>query len=126
MAQLINPTNDARQSFTTVVGTQRIRVNLAYLEGIVANLVASWFIDLILLTDVETPIVQGWKLSTSVEVGYKLGSLLEGAIVPIPITAPSQDLVSIDAWGITHQLVYFTEQDLNVTTLPSTSQGASG
>ena len=113
MAQLITPTQDARQTFTTILDNQKVRINLAFLDSFIDNLNNGWYGDLILFTDTEETIVQGQRLESGSALGGGLISDFTGAIIVVPITNPIQDLISIDAWSTTHNLVYFSQDELN-------------
>ena len=113
MAQLISPTDDARQTFTTILNNQKVRLNIFYLESALDGLNNGWYADFILFSDTEEVIVQGQRLESLQAVGAGLLSDFDGAIIVVPITNPIQDLTDIEAWGTTHNLVYFTDEELN-------------
>ena len=113
MSQLLAITNDARQTFTTIVGSQKIRLNIFYLEDQTEQLNNGWYCDLILITDTEEIITQGERLVSSVPISFNVPSDFTGYLIPIPITSPGQNLISIYAWDVTHQLVYFTQDEID-------------
>jgi len=110
--QVIDLTNDKRQGFTTVLDNQRVRILLYYLSdftGVQGG--DGWFINLILLSETEEIIALGERLATFERVAKNIPSSLVGAIVPVPVTIPFEDLVNKTPWDSTHKLIYLTASE---------------
>lgn len=112
MAQLITPTDDARQTFTVILDNQKVRLNLSFIETTLNDVPSGWYCDLILISDSEEVIVQGQRLVSTGIVGNPTISDFSGAIIPVPVTNPAQELTTLDAWSTTHNLVFFTLAEL--------------
>ena len=113
MAQIIAVTNDARQTFTTVLNGQKVRLNAFFLVDNPQNgIVAGWYVDLFLIGATTDPVVQGTRLTSYISILDHLVTSFNGGIVPIPLTSPPTDLNSREPWGTTHLLVYFTNEEL--------------
>ena len=112
MAQRIPVTNDVRQTFSTILGTQKVRLRIYYVADTLSLGAAGWFCDLILLTDTPQIIVTGERLLTATQVAKDIITDFSGAIFVVPVTSPPQALNATEPWNITHQLVYFTAAEL--------------
>lgn len=97
MAQLIALTDDARQTFRTILGGQNVRVR-AWWQPLDEN----WYISLSNLDG--TPIITGLRLDEAARpvdghlLDFKGGLLIDGV-----------GEVGRNAWTTTHRLVYLTE-----------------
>lgn len=112
MAQLLPVTNDVRQSFTTVVNSQKIKLTIYYLNDDLELASTGWFCDMELLSGTESIIISGARLRSQLQIAKNVVSDFSGGIFVVPITSPHEDLTSLTPWGNTHQLVYFTEDEL--------------
>lgn len=113
MAQQILLTNDARQTLTTILGTQKVRITLYYLSPDIEGVEAGWYVNFSLFTDTELRIVSGQRLVSGGAIASALVSPFTGVILAVPITNPVQDLKTLDAWTSTHNLIYFTPEEVN-------------
>ncbi|MEE9451369.1 MAG: hypothetical protein V3V61_01270 [Gammaproteobacteria bacterium] len=112
MTQLVSVTNDVRQTFTTIVGSQNIRLGIYFLNDEDGSSADGWFCDFTLLSQTPKIITTGQRLVSKQAIAPKILSDFVGQLIIVPITNPTQDLISSSAWGVTHQLVYFTAQEV--------------
>ena len=112
MSQIIPVTNDAYQTFTTVLNSQRVRIGVSYIADVIGNSTNGWYINLTLLSSTPQIITLGEKLVGSQQVARSIVTDFIGSIIVIPTTSPSEDLTTLSPWGDTHQLVYFTPDQL--------------
>jgi len=113
MPQFIPVTNDARQTFTTVLDSQRVRFTIYYLEDKTGNGKNGWFCNLILLSGTPEIIVLGQRLQTLSQVAKNIVTAFTGQIRVVPISAPSQDLTDSAPWESTHALAFFSENEVD-------------
>ena len=113
MPQLIQITNDARQTFTTVLNNQRVRLVIYYLDDELDVATTGWFADLILLTQMPQPITLGERLNTFTFFAQDIVSDFTGAIIPVATTYPIPALTDRNPWGVTHQLIYLSQNEIN-------------
>jgi hypothetical protein len=114
MAQLIPVTNDVRQTFTTVLATQRVRLGIYYLDDVLDEARNAWYCNLTLLSDTPQIITTGYRLQSRQRIARDIVSNFVGSIVVVPITSPSQDLTTTNPWNSTHELVYFTNDEVSL------------
>ena len=107
--QVVPITNDARQTFTTIVNGQLLKVTAWY-----QTVGAGWFVTLE-MPDSEV-LVQGARLNSQTPVLYGLVNGFNGDLVPTPIKSPYEEIPR-QAWGITHQLLYITGSEMEELSL---------
>lgn len=113
--QIIPVTQDKRQRFTTVLENQRLDIVIYYIADYInEGQTAGWFINVTLISDVNEIIILGNRLNPFQFVARGIVSSFQGAIIPLPITIPFQDLTNETPWGITHNLVYFSPTDIQL------------
>ncbi len=113
MAQRIPLTNDVRQILTTVLDTQKVKLQVYFLEDYIGDSSNGWYCDLTLISGANNDVTLGEKLLSRQYVGRNIDTGLSGRIYVAPITTPEQDLTSGSPWNITHELVYFTETEVS-------------
>ena len=113
MSQIIPVTNDFRQTFTTVLNNQRVRFNIYYLADDSGLSKDGWFCNMTLLSGETQIIVTGQRLESLAPIAKNIVSQFSGRIYVVPITSPPQDLTNDSPWGITHRLIYFTEEEID-------------
>jgi hypothetical protein len=109
--QIISVTQDKRQRFTTVLENQRVDIVIYYIKDYIAGN-SGWFINMTLISSVNEVIVLGNRLNSFQFVARGVPTNFQGAIVPLPITVPFEDLTGETPWGVTHNLLYFSPDDL--------------
>lgn len=102
--QLIPVTNDARQTFTTVLNGQEIRITMWY-----QTIGGGWYISLAFVNG--TSITNGARLNCSNNVMRSVLSDFVGGIVPVP-AAVETSVIGRNGWNATHTLNYFTPDEL--------------
>lgn len=113
MAQIIPVTNDAYQTFETIIGSQSVRINLSYVEDVLGDSSDGWYVDLELLSDTPEIIIEGERLVSEQPVGAHLVNDFSGAIFAIPTTSPKRDLTGKSPWGTDHELIYLTQSEIS-------------
>lgn len=99
--QTIPVTNDARQTFTTVLDGQEVRILLWYADA--------WYISLSYVGGVD--IVNGARLNCSTPLMQSILTPFIGDIIPVP-SASETSVLGRNAWGTTHILSYLTPQEV--------------
>ena len=102
--QRIPATNDASQTFQTVLNDQTVTIKLDYLPN-----TGCWLMTLTAADGTEY--VNGARIQSGVPLLYTLSTAFEGDIIPIPLTKPARTM-GRNPWGNTHQLSYLTPDEL--------------
>ncbi len=101
--QRIPVTNDARQTFLTILNNVTVRMTVWY-----QSVGGSWYMK------IETPegriITQGAKLNSGRSVLSGIIDDFIGSLVVVPVQSPVQDL-GRNPWGTTHNLIYMNEEE---------------
>jgi len=93
VAQIIPVTNDAAQSFRTVLGGQTVRIRLVWSDAL-----ERWTLEVVGILRAST-VHSGLPIFSNVLTSFV------GEIAAIPLTTPEQE-PGRNAWGSTHLLVY--------------------
>lgn len=112
--QIIPVINVDSQAFTTVLDDQRVRFFINYQVNPETG-VGSWFTDIELLTSsivADSIIVLGNRLTTFQSPTLNYLSSLPGDVYVIPTSVPYTDLTQEQPWGKTHELVYYTLDEI--------------
>lgn len=111
--QIINLENIASQRFNTVLNSQRLEIEINYIADGCGNAQNGWYINATLITATETEIVSlGSKINADVQLFQGVSTTFNGGIFAISITSPKQDLIDANPWGITHLLIYLTNEEI--------------
>jgi hypothetical protein len=114
VSQRIDVRNIDSQSFTTVLGSQRVRFFIYFQESRDINAENGWFADVELLSGDNPSIVMlGSRLQTFQSILHLFTDSFFGAILVIPISVPFEDLTQDSPWGVSHILEYFTQDEVN-------------
>lgn len=102
--QTIPITNDARQTFTTILENQEVRITAWYQDD-----GDGWYIT---LEHVDgRVIIQGARLNCSVPLLQDILVDFVGDIVPVPV-AIETSILGRNPWGTTHTLSYLTPTEM--------------
>jgi len=104
MSLKVPVTNDARQTFTTTLEGQNVRLTIWYQDD-----GTGWYITISIVGGED--IVNSARLNSSTPVLFPILSEFAGDFVPVPAVEDIGEL-GRNPWDNTYDLVYFTEAEL--------------
>ena len=100
--QILPITNEPNQRFSTVLNGTELKFHFWY-----QDIGTGWFFDLATVADV--PIISGARMNSMAPMLISTRMDFEGDIIPV---ATFQEELGEEPWGNTHQLVYFTPEEI--------------
>ena len=111
--QILQLDNIARQRFNTVLSTQKVQFDFYYLDDECGNSSDGWYCNASLITSSIEIIALGYKMNSNIKLFSGISNSLIGGIYVVPISSPRQDLTSSTPWGITHSLIYLSDDEIS-------------
>lgn len=100
--QILPITNEPNQKFSTVLNGTELRFHFWY-----QDIGTGWFFDL--ETVAGEPIISGARINSMAPMLKSTLMDFEGDIIPVESVAEE---LGEEPWGNTHQLVYFTPEEI--------------